>query len=82
MAKNTVKKVDVKKEAKKDLSARLAAFFEAEGFTVKANAADYGFSEGTLIVSEEATDIQIKLITPKAGLTRYEVVPEEAEVEA
>ena len=77
MAKKTVKKVDVKKVAKMDLSKALADFLVSEGFAVNTDVADYGFSEGTLIVSVDACDIQVKLVTPKAGVTRYEVKTDE-----
>ena len=76
-----VKKVDVKKEAKLELSALFAEFLEAKGIEVDANYEDYVFTAGTLVVRMEKTDVQVKLITPKAGLDRYTVVEEEVEEE-
>lgn len=69
-----VKKVDVKKEAKLELSALFAEFLELKGIEVDANHEDYGFTAGTLVVKMEKTDVQVKLVTPKAGLNRYKVV--------
>ena len=74
MAKKTTKKVDVKKVSKLELSKMLADFLLEKGVTVHTNAEDYGFTEGTLVVETEACDVQVKFITPKAGVTKYEVV--------
>lgn len=77
MAKKTTKKVDVKKVSKLELSKLLADFLMEKGVAVHANAEDYGFTEGTLVVETEACDVQVKFITPKAGVTKYEVVSED-----
>lgn len=74
MAKKTTKKVDVKKISKLELSKMLADFLLEKGVAVHTNAEDYGFTEGTLVVETEACDVQVKFITPKAGVTKYEVV--------
>ncbi len=74
MAKKTTKKVDVKKVSKLELSKMLADFLMEKGVAVHTNAEDYGFTEGTLVVETEACDVQVKFITPKAGVTKYEVV--------
>lgn len=74
MAKKTTKKVDVKKVSKLELSKMLADFLLEKGVAVHTNAEDYGFTEGTLVVETEACDVQVKFITPKAGVTKYEVV--------
>ena len=78
MAKKTTKKVDVKKVAKKDLSTVIMEALKDAGYDV-ADGVARGFTEGSLVVSVEATDIQVKLITPKAGVTRYPVLEDEAE---
>ena len=65
------KKVDVKKAAKAELSALFADFLREKGYEVNENYADFAFTAGTLVVGMENTDIQVKLITPKAGLERY-----------
>lgn len=76
-----VKKVDVKKEAKLELSALFAEFLASKGIEVDANYEDYGFTAGTLVVKMEKTDVQVKLVTPKAGLDRYTVVEDGVEPE-
>ena len=68
------KKVDVKKLAKQELSDLFKEFLMEKGIEVSSNAEDYGFTQGTLIVHMENTDVQVKLITPKAGLERYQQV--------
>lgn len=77
MAKKTAKKVDIKKVSKLELSKLLADFLMEKGVAVHTNAEDYGFTEGTLVVETEACDVQVKFITPKAGVTKYEVVSED-----
>jgi hypothetical protein len=79
MAKVT-KKADPKKIAKATFSEKIAAFLASEGYTV-ANGVDFGFTEGTLVINAGKTDVQIKFITPKAGLEHYEPVVDENEVE-
>ena len=68
------KKVDVKKLAKQELSNLIKEFLIEKGIEVSSNAEDYGFTQGTLVVHMEKTDVQVKLITPKAGLERYQQV--------
>lgn len=70
------KKVDLKKVAKQELSARIAEFLKAEGYDVNAESERFGFTEGTLVISKPETDVQVKFITPKAGETQYKVLPE------
>lgn len=80
MAKTT-KKVDLKKVAKLNVSKSIAEALTEAGFEVLTNAGDYGFTEGTLVVRDKDTDVQVKFIVPKAGLNRYEVaVDEDAEL--
>lgn len=33
---------------------------------------DYGFTKDTLVLHAETFDVQIKLVTPKSGVERYE----------
>lgn len=80
MAKKTVKKVDVKKVAKMEVSTQIATLFEELGIKVGAGV-DYGFTEGTLVLSMEKCDVQVKIITPKAGVDRYDLLEEEEEEE-
>ena len=68
------KKVDVKRAAKQELSNLFKEFLMEKGIEVSDNAEDYAFTQGTLVVHMEKTDVQVKLITPKAGLERYQQV--------
>lgn len=80
MAKKTVKKVDVKKVSKIEVSAQIKEMFEGLGIVV-GNGQDFGFTEGTLVLKMDKCDVQVKLITPKAGLERYESLVEDEEEE-
>lgn len=68
------KKVDVKRVAKQELSDLFKEFLVEKGIKVSSNAEDFAFTQGTLVVHMENTDVQVKLITPKAGLERYQEV--------
>ena len=72
------KKVDVKAVAKAEVMAIVAQALQTAGYMVK-EGVDFGMTKGTLIVGTEQTDVQIKPITPKAGITRYEIEEEEGE---
>ena len=80
MAKKVTKKVDFKKAAKAGVSTQIREFFENQGIEV-GNGVDYGCTDGTLVLHMEKCDVQVKLITPKAGLERYELLEEEEEEE-
>ncbi len=69
-----VKKVNPKQEAKNELSAKIAEFLRGEGYEVKDNAEDFGFTGGTLVIAMDKCDVQLKPITPKSGLDRYQEV--------
>jgi len=77
MAKKT-KKVDNKKVAKLALSTQIQEALEAAGLKVSSGD-DYAMTAGTLVVSTEKCDVQVKFITPKAGTDRYEVLVDEDE---
>lgn len=72
----TVKKVDPKMTAKTSLMATVADALRDAGMEIL-DGVDYGMTKGTLIVRTDATDIQLKPITPKAGITRYEIATED-----
>lgn len=38
---------------------------------------DYGFTKDTLVLHAENYDVQIKLVTPKSGVERYEKAEED-----
>lgn len=81
MGKKVVKKVDAKKVEKEKVMKVVADALTAAGYVV-APGEDYGFTAGTVVVKGEKADVQIKPITPKAGVDHYEVLEDEDEVEA
>lgn len=38
---------------------------------------DYGFTKDTLVLHADTYDVQIKLVTPKSGVKRYEKAEED-----
>ena len=67
------KKVNEKDIAKYEIMAIIQKALEENGIKFK-DGVDYGMTRGTIIVEHEKADVQIKPITPKAGLTRYQEV--------
>lgn len=78
MAKKIIKKVDVKKVSKLEVSKQVRELFEGLGIEV-GEGSEFGFTEGTLVLKMDKCDIQVKLIAPKAGLERYVKLEEEEE---
>lgn len=70
------KKVNPKDIAKKEIMAIIQQALEENGIEFK-DGVDYGMTNGTIIVSHKIADVQIKPISPKAGLDRYQEVVEE-----
>ena len=67
------KKVNEKDIAKEEIMAIIHKALEDNGIIFK-DGVDYGMTKGTIIVEHEKADVQIKPITPKAGITRYQEV--------
>lgn len=67
------KKVNEKDIAKDEIMDIIRKALEENGIKYK-DGVDYGMTKGTIIVEHEKADVQIKPITPKAGLTRYQEV--------
>ena len=67
------KKVNEKDIAKEEIMAIIHKALEDNGISFK-DGVDYGMTRGTIIVEHEKADVQIKPITPKAGITRYQEV--------
>ena len=67
------KKVNEKDIAKNEIMAIIKKALEDNGISFK-DGVDYGMTKGTIIVEHEKADVQIKPITPKAGITRYQEV--------
>ena len=74
-----VKKVDYKKVEKMSVKGMVQGLFQDMGIMVSDGKDVYGFTDGTLVVAMDKCDIQIKLISPKAGIDRYEKLEEEEE---
>ena len=75
------KKIDVKKEAKRGLSEFIGQLLNSSDIAIE-RGTEFGFTEGTIVAHLNEVDVQIKLITPKSGLTRYEkIADEDSEVE-
>ena len=67
------KKVNEKDLAKDFVMDIIKKALEENGISFK-DGVDYGMTRGTIIVEHEKADVQIKPITPKAGITRYQEV--------
>ena len=70
------KKIDVKKEAKRGLSELIGQLLSSNDIAIE-RGTEFGFTEGTIVAHFNEVDVQIKLITPKSGLTRYEKITDE-----
>ena len=73
----TTKKVNVKDVQKTAVKETIINALADKG--VISSGTDYGFTKDTLVLSTADCDVQIKLITPKAGVTHYELLTEEEE---
>ena len=67
------KKVNEKDIAKNEIMDIIKKALEQNGINYK-DGVDYGMTKGTIIVEHDKADVQIKPITPKVGLTRYQEV--------
>lgn len=76
MAVKKVKKVNPKDTAKAEVMAIIEKALLENGYTIE-DGVEYGMTKGTIIVNHKIADVQIKPISPKAGIDRYEVVEEE-----
>lgn len=72
------KKVNEKDVAKAEIMEIIQNALTEQGIEWKCGVA-YGMTSGTIIVGHEKTDIQIKPISPKAGVIRYPEIVYEAE---
>ena len=73
------KKIDIKKEAKRGLSEFIGQLLNSSDIAIE-RGTEFGFTEGTIVAHFNEVDVQIKLITPKSGLTRYEKIADEEEI--
>lgn len=88
MAKKTSKKAPSTKELlKKEVREIIVQALTDAGITFTEDSDKFGFTRGTLVVTKEDTeekvgaDLQIKFMSPKAGLDHYPMVEEEEEEE-
>lgn len=68
-----MKKVDPKAVAKESVMVVVEKALVEAGFAVK-QGTEFGMTLGTLVVSTPESDVQLKPIAPKSGLTRYEAL--------
>ena len=68
-----VKKVNEKEVAKDEVMKIIEDALAAKGIQIK-DGVEYGMTRGTIIVEHEKADVQIKPISPKAGIDRYPVI--------
>ena len=73
----TAKKVNVKDVQKTAVKETIMNALADKG--VITSGTDYGFTKDTLVLSTADCDVQIKLITPKAGVTHYELLTDDEE---
>ena len=74
------RKLNPKDLAKAKVMEILIATLEGEGVEYT-DGVEYGMTKGTIVVHIDGYDVQIKPISPKAGLDRYQTVEYEGEDE-
>lgn len=76
--KKTSKKAPNNKELlKNEIRKNIIESFKQCDIKFDENSEDYGMTKGTLIVHGESCDLQIKFITPKSGIDRYEMLADD-----
>ena len=76
MATKKEKKVDIKDTKKAEIMGIITEALTGAGIEVL-DGEGFGFTKHTIVARTAETDIQIKPITPKAGITKYESEDEE-----
>lgn len=76
MANKKMKKINPKDTAKKEIMEVISKALAAAGYDVT-DGEDYAMTKGTIVAHHATCDVQIKPITPKAGVDRYEIVEDE-----
>jgi len=74
------KKVNPKELAKQKIMAIIKESLDQVGIDYE-DGTEYGMTKGTIVVHVDDYDVQIKPITPKVGLNRYQKVEYEEEEE-
>ena len=78
MANKKTKKINPKDVAKKEIMEIISKALADAGFEI-ANGEEFAMTKGTIVAHHPTCDVQIKPITPKAGVDRYEKDEEEGE---
>ena len=68
-----VKKVNEKDIAKSEVMEIIQNALSEKGIQFK-DGVEYGMTNGTIIVEHEKSDIPIKTIAPKHGITKYPII--------
>lgn len=77
MAKKT-KKINPKDTQKNEVMIVVREALANAGYEIL-DGEDFAMTKGTVVVRAGVCDVQLKPITPKAGIDRYEVVDDDAE---
>ena len=70
------KKVNPKDIRKADVMGVIKSALLEKGYEIM-DGVDFGMTKGTIVVGTDICDVQIKPITPKAGVDRYSIPEEE-----
>lgn len=73
-----MKKINPKDTQKNEVMTVVREALANAGYEVL-DGEDFAMTKGTVVVRAGVCDVQLKPITPKAGIDRYEVVDEDAE---
>lgn len=73
-----MKKINPKDTQKNEVMAVVREALVKAGYEVL-DGEDFAMTKGTVVVRAGVCDVQLKPITPKAGVDRYEVVEDNAE---
>lgn len=73
-----MKKINPKDTQKNEVMTVVREALANAGYEVL-DGEDFAMTKGTVVVRAGVCDVQLKPITPKAGIDRYEVVDDDAE---
>jgi hypothetical protein len=74
--KRTTKAPNAKEVLKNSVREIILTALIENGITVSEDYEAYGFTKGTLLVKGENADVQVKFMSPKAGIDHYEEIEE------
>ena len=73
-----MKKINPKDTQKNEVMTVVREALDNAGYEVL-DGEDFAMTKGTVVIRAGVCDVQLKPITPKAGIDRYEVVDDDAE---